>query len=307
MIVSDASSIIAGTRLVKTYHSGILSGEKTFAIRGVDIEIHEGETYALVGESGSGKTTLGRVLLMLIPPTDGMITCNGEDIIHKTDSELVSFRRKMQIIPQHPEDAFNPRWKVSRSILEPYRIHNGLSALPSKKENLLKLLEQTGLDPDYANRYPHQLSGGELQRAAIARTIALEPSFIVCDEPTSMLDVSVQASIIHLLKDIQKKTRVAFLFITHDIRLARIVGDRIGVMYKGLIVEEGPDILNNPRHPYTCSLTENFISKKKIIEDYQNSGCQWQSVCPKADEICCTMPSLSSYNGAKIRCHHLNN
>lgn len=258
----------------------------------------------LVGESGSGKTTLGRLLLMLIHPSEGEITCNGVNITHKTSSDLIPFRRKMQIIPQHPEDAFNPRWKVSRSILEPYNLHPEVNPQRSKTERLLSLLQQTGLDPDYANRYPHQLSGGELQRAAIARVIALKPDFIVCDEPTSMLDVSVQASIIHLLKDIQKKTGVALLFITHDIRLARIVGNRIGVMYKGLIVEEGSDILNTPFHLYTRLLAENSLSRNKTNANSNNLGCQWCSLCPNADDICHTMPLLRTYNSIKIRCHH---
>lgn len=304
MIMSDAYSIIKGTNLIKIFKTGYFPQKQTFAVRGVDIEIQPGETYALVGESGSGKTTLGRMLLMLISPSMGEIIYNGVNITNKNHEELGFFRRKMQIIPQHPEDAFNPRWKVDYSILEPYRIHKGMLDSESMGKKLKELLQQTGLDPEYVKRYPHQLSGGELQRAAIARIIALDPDFIVCDEPTSMLDVSVQASIIHLLKDIQKKTRVAFLFITHDICLAKIVGDRVGVMYKGLIVEEGYGILSSPSHPYTCSLTRQSFSDKKPDNFPLNSGCQWYSVCHKADERCSIMPQLKSINGKKVRCHN---
>jgi len=304
MDMSDASSVIIGTGLKKLYESGIVSRKRTYAVNGVDISIRRGETYVLVGESGSGKTTLGRVLLLLIQPTDGEIICNGINITHKTHYEMIPFRKKMQIIPQHPEDAFNPRWKVSRSILEPYYLHPESFHLQSKTELLTGLLQQTGLDPEYVNRYPHQLSGGELQRAAIARVIALKPEFIVCDEPTSMLDVSVQASIVHLLKDIQKKTGVSLLFITHDIQLARVVGDRVGVMYKGQIVEEGPDILTNPLHPYTHALTTNSLPGEKSYEARYESGCTWRSVCPKADGICHTMPALQACGPVKIRCHH---
>nr|WP_319540683.1 ABC transporter ATP-binding protein [uncultured Methanospirillum sp.] len=302
--MSDASSMIRGTGLIKQYESGIVSRRRTYAVNGVDISIQRGETYVLVGESGSGKTTLGRVLLLLIQPTEGDIIYNGVSITHKNHSELIPFRRKMQLIPQHPEDAFNPRWKVSRSILEPYRLHPESFHLQSKEELLTDLLQQTGLDPEYVNRYPHQLSGGELQRAAIARVIALKPEFIVCDEPTSMLDVSVQASIVHVLKEIQKKDGVGLLFITHDIQLAMVVGDRIGVMYKGLIVEEGSDILKSPLHPYTQALTKSFLSEGKPDEAHYESGCQWRSVCPQTDDLCHTMPTLQAYGPLKIRCHH---
>jgi peptide/nickel transport system ATP-binding protein len=209
----------------------------------------------------------------------------------------------MQIIPQHPEDAFNPRWKLRRSVLEPYEIHTDIPMRGSRQEKLQYLLDRTGLNPDYANRYPHQLSGGELQRAAIARTIALEPDFIVCDEPTSMLDVSVQASIIRLLKDIQRESGVSYLFITHDIRIARLIGDTIGVLYNGLIVEEGPGILHTPLHPYTRSLM--MKSPKNAGPPYPDGkGCPWQSVCPVTDEACIREPVLEKYDPIKIRCHY---
>ncbi|MDD1724687.1 MAG: ATP-binding cassette domain-containing protein, partial [Methanospirillum sp.] len=252
--------------------------------------------------------TLGRILLLLIPPSSGEVLCDGENLASKKKPELARFRKRLQIIPQHPEDAFNPGWKVRRSILEPYAIHPDLTPGNMKNERLLDLLKRTGLNPDYVNRYPHQLSGGELQRAAIARTLALEPEFIVCDEPTSMLDVSVQASIIHLLKEIQQSTGITYLFITHDIMLARIMGDRVGVMHNGRIVEEGPGILDTALHPYTRALRDNTIRGdhhgEKTGGESHSHGCLWSPVCAYADDACTVLPPLRAYNGIRIRCHH---
>ncbi len=302
--MSDVHTLISGTGLKKTFESGIIFPHRTHALKGVDIEILSGQTYVLLGESGSGKTTLGRVLLMLEPPTSGKIIYNGEDITLKTRSELIPFRKRIQIIPQHPEDTFNPRWKLCRSIMEPFMIHKEISINCSKEEKLHELLKLTDLNPDYADRYPHQLSGGELQRAIIARTLAFGPDFIVCDEPTSMLDASVQASIIRLLTDIQKKTGVALLFITHDINLARIIGDRTGVMYNGLIVEEGTGIIERPLHPYTILLTNMKLHSKKSEIVLNSEGCPWRNTCPVTDETCLLNPQLISIFGRNLRCNH---
>lgn len=300
--MSDASTIITGTSLCKTYESGIFTRQSTYAVRDVDFSIQRGETYALVGESGSGKTTLGKLLIMLIHLTSGHLYYKGTQVDPKQKQELGLFRKKMQIIPQHPEDALNPRWKVSYSVLEPFRIHDDLELHGTKKERLNELLDMTGLNHEYANRYPHQLSGGELQRAVIARTLALKPEFIVCDEPTSMLDVSVQASIIHLLQSIQKKTHVALLFITHDIRIASLIGDRIGVMYQGQIVEEGEHIMTKPLHPYTRSLC-GCASPRHQINPKAATGCPFYADCPVSEERCRTQPPLVSWENRKIRCH----
>ena len=170
------------------------------------IEISEGETLALVGESGSGKSTLGRLLLMLIKPTSGEVYFNGLNLTKMKDRELRKIRREIQLIPQHPEDALDPRWKIYDSMVEPLRIHKLVNEKSEEKEFVYKLLEMVGLQEEHLNRYPHELSGGELQRVVIARAISLNPKFIVCDEPTSMLDVSVQASIINLLLHLQKNS-----------------------------------------------------------------------------------------------------
>jgi peptide/nickel transport system ATP-binding protein len=296
--------MIAGTGLVKNFSTGLLSQTHTSAIRGVDIQIQRGETYALVGESGCGKTTLGKLLLLLIQPSEGNIWYKGENITGKRGSDMAMFRRKMQIIPQHPEDALNPRWNLKRSILEPFEIYADIRREKTGNEQLHVLLQQTGLNTDYANRYPHQLSGGELQRAVIARTLALDPEFIVCDEPTSMLDVSVQASIIRLLKEIQQKARVGLLFITHDIRLARFLGDTTGVMHRGQIIEEGPDILKYPLHPYTLMLTSNKKTENILNNVPCETGCHYRPYCYASSEKCEEEPILRNYNGRKIRCHH---
>mgnify|MGYP000011624625 CR=1 FL=1 len=247
--------MIKGVRLHKVFESGFVSKHRIVAVDGVDIEIKDGETLALVGESGSGKSTLGRMLLMLLKPTSGEIFFDGRNLIELRAKELRKIRQKMQLIPQHPESTLDPRWKIYDSIAEPLRIHK-LADNSEEREIVNKLIEIVGLREEHLSRYPHELSGGELQRAVIARVIALNPKFIVCDEPTSMLDVSVQASILNLLMELQRKLGVAYLFITHDLEVARIIARRITVMYGEQIVEEGVGILDEPLH-----LTQEFLSK----------------------------------------------
>ncbi len=304
MTMSGVSSIITGTGLGKTYQSGFFSHQKTFAVQDVDIEIKTGETYALVGESGSGKTTLGKILLKLISPTSGRIFYHNEDITDLQGPELIPIRRKMQIIPQHPEDAFNPRWRLSRSIMEPFLIHGQARENGGLKNVLLELLAETGLNPDYAERYPHQLSGGELQRAAIARALALKPDFILCDEPTSMLDVSVQAAIIQLLLSLQKRSTISLLFITHDLKLADHIADRVGVMYNGHIIEEGSGILKSPMHPYSQSIVRGHKHQRPDQSIPSHESCPFVLQCPNKTEKCQTIPSVTDCSGRKIRCHH---
>lgn len=229
--------MIRGIRLCKIFESGFIKKRRITAVDNVDIEIHEGETLALVGESGSGKSTLGRLLLMLIRPTSGEVYFNGLNLTKIKSKELRRVRREMQLIPQHPEDALDPRWKIYDSIAEPLRIHKLVNDKSEEKEIVHKLLEMVGLQDEHLNRYPHELSGGELQRVIIARAISLNPKFIVCDEPTSMLDVSVQASIINLLTDLQRKLRLTYLFITHDLEVAKLVANRIAVMHRGRIIK----------------------------------------------------------------------
>lgn len=230
--------MIKAIKLCKVFESGFIKKQRIVAVDNVDIEIREGETLALVGESGSGKSTLGRLLLMLIRPTSGEVYFNGMNLTKMKNKELRKVKREMQLIPQHPEDALDPRLRIYDSIAEPLRIHKLVNGKSEEKEIVYKLLEIVGLQEEHLNRYPHELSGGELQRVVIARAISLNPKFIVCDEPTSMLDASVQASIINLLMDLKRKLGLTYLFITHDLEIAKLVADKIAVMHHGRIIKE---------------------------------------------------------------------
>jgi len=222
--------MIEGKGLRKVFRTGIFGGRRIVAVDGVSLRIEEGETVALVGESGSGKSTLGRLLLMLIRPDEGRVFFEGVDLTGLRGRELKKLRARMQLIPQNPEDAFDPRWRLYDSISEPLRIH-GLR----DEERVFELVKAVGLKEEHLDRYPHELSGGELQRAAIARALVTNPKFVVCDEPTSMLDLSTQAAIVRLLMKLKRKMDLAMLFITHDVELAEVVGDRILVMRRGRI------------------------------------------------------------------------
>ncbi|HIH94979.1 TPA: ABC transporter ATP-binding protein [Methanosarcina acetivorans] len=281
------------------------------AVDGVDIRINSGETLALVGESGCGKSTLSRLLLLLIPPTQGEVFFEGQALTGLKQKELRLIRRKIQIVPQQPESALNPRWKIADSICEPFRIHPDV--LPPGKlpeEELEKLLELVGLEPEQAARYPHQLSGGELQRAVIARAIALEPALIICDEPTSMLDVSTQAAIVRLLQALQHRLGCALLFITHDQGLAHAIGDRTAVMFGGQIVEEGQDVLDRPLHPFTRKLTSIPDSASLQCPELQGNripgSCVYYRFCPEKTKNCLHSPELKKYDDRKVRCHNIS-
>ncbi len=214
--------MLKGEKLKKTFKTGILRSKTISVLNDVDIEIREGETVALIGESGSGKTTLGRVLLMLIKPDSGRVIFEGTDLTKLKRKELKKLRLKMQLIPQNPEDALNPRWKVYDSIAEPLKIHGMY-----EHERVVEIAKKVGLKREQLSRYPWQLSGGELQRVVIARALIVKPKFVVCDEPTSMLDLSTQATIIRLLMKLQKEMNTSYLFITHDFELAELIADRI--------------------------------------------------------------------------------
>ncbi len=230
--------MIEGKKIKKVFKSGIFGGKTVVAVDNVDITVYDGETVALVGESGSGKSTLGRILLMLIKPDEGKVIFDGVDLTKLRGRELRRFRTKMQLIPQNPEEALDPRWRIYDSIAEPIRIHKLADSRNEEEELILELIRAVGLKEEHLNRYPHELSGGELQRAVIARALTLNPKFIVCDEPTSMLDISTQASIVRLLMEFQKRLGISYLFITHDLELAEVIADRILVMRSGKIVDE---------------------------------------------------------------------
>ena len=247
-------------RLVEVKHLKQYFGSKKNVVKAIDdisFEIYEGETFGLVGESGSGKSTTGRALLRLYKPTDGEILFEGKDIANlKKGKELLEFRKEAQMIFQDPYASLDGRMKVRDIIAEGIDIH-GLAKTAEDRDAMVdELLETVGLNKEHANRYPHEFSGGQRQRIGIARALAVNPKFIVCDEAISALDVSIQAQIVNLLKRLQKEIGLTYLFIAHDLSMVKYISDRIAVMYRGRIVEMGSAdcVYNNPQHPYTKSL-----------------------------------------------------
>ncbi len=231
-------------------------GRHLRAVNQVSFEIGEGETFGLIGESGSGKSTLGRMILRLENASEGCVKLDGRDITNMRGRALKAVRRQMQAVFQDPYSALNPRMKVGTLIAEPLVVHGFPGGKAARQARVAELLAQVGLASDAAERFPHQFSGGQRQRIGIARALALSPRLIVADEPVTALDVSIQAQIINLLRDLQINTGVSLLFIAHDLNVVRHLCHRIGVMWRGRIVESGPtvDIFNDPRHPYTRSL-----------------------------------------------------
>ncbi|KOP79620.1 ABC transporter ATP-binding protein [Cytobacillus solani] len=276
------------------------------AVDGVSFYIKKGETFGIVGESGCGKSTAGRTIIGLYNRTKGEVIYEGENVHQMTGKERFAFQRKMQMIFQDPYASLNPRSTVREIISEPMEVH-GL--YPDKKERLeriYQLLEDVGLNRDHANRYPHEFSGGQRQRIGIARALSLDPEFIIADEPISALDVSVQAQVVNLLKDLQKKKGLTFLFIAHDLSMVKHISDRIGVMYLGNLVEqtESANLYKNPLHPYTQALLSAIPIPDPDVEDRRErmilkgelpspinppSGCVFKTRCPLAMDACQTI------------------
>jgi len=294
------SDILKAISVWKVFRSGIAFKRNKIAVKNVSFSIKEGETFTLLGESGSGKTTLGKLSLALIKPTSGNIAFKGLDFTKANKEQIKRLQRNMGFIPQSPETALDPRWKIYDSIAEPLRLSN-LS--PKEVEiKVYELAEKVALERELLSRYPHELSGGELQRAVIARAIALTPKFIVCDEPTSMLDVSIQASIINLLLDLKNRLNVTFLFITHDTELAEAISDRTAIMFRGEIVEEGKDIFTNPLHPYTKAL---FEAKRKLSKESppeRETGCSFLGLCEEKFHLCYENPKSFEIEGHRVKC-----
>ena len=273
------------------------------AVDGLNFEILPGETFGLVGESGCGKSTTGRAIVKIYTPTEGRVEFDGEDITKIKGKELSEFRKNVQMIFQDPYASLNPRMTVGEIIREPMDIHNIYSTKEERENRVRELLEIVGLKPDHIRRYPHEFSGGQRQRIGIARTLALNPKFIVCDEPISALDVSIQAQVVNLLENIQEKMGISYLFIAHDLSMVKHISDRIGAMYLGNMVEigEADDVYNSPLHPYTQALLSAVPipdpkvarQKKRIVLEGElpspidpPSGCVFRTRCPNATERC---------------------
>ncbi len=297
---------------------GFAGRARVHAVDGVDLAIDEGETFGLVGESGSGKSTLGRCILRLVPPTSGKIWFGEEELTRLRGEALRKTRLRLQIVFQNPMASLDPRMSAGQTIAEPLRVHRGLSA-EEAAARVQELLKRVGLHPEVAEKYPPELSGGQCQRIAVARALALEPRFIVLDEPTSSLDVSVQAQIVNLLKELQRELGLTYLFITHDLALVSYLADRVGVMYLGKLMEVGGavDVLQHGQHPYTMALRnavplpdpERVRTHVPLQGEIPSaleppSGCRFRTRCPWAQKRCADEePPLREFGKTWVACH----
>jgi len=322
----SAGSLVDVTGLKKYFpvRSGLFSRVSAWvkAVDDVSFHLRQGETLGLVGESGCGKTTVGRSILRLMEPTAGQVTFEGKDVLALGPKELRQTRRRMQIIFQDPYSSLNPRMTIGSIVSEPLKIHK-IAKGKALEDQVDQLLMKVGLRPEHQSRYPYEFSGGQRQRVGIARALALNPKFIVCDEAVSALDVSIQAQILNLLRDLQKEFHLSYLFITHDLNVVQYLADRIAVMYLGKLAEVAmaEDLFNAPKHPYTQALlSANPVpdptakSKRVVLPGdvpsplHPPSGCRFHPRCPEVMEVCKTVePQLIQIGppekGHQVWCH----
>ena len=337
--MNEQKILVEAQHLQQYFPAGGFGKRKRFvqAVDDVSFAIRKGETLGLVGESGCGKTTVGRTLLRLYEPTDGRILYDGEVIFDsgrhpdangeckKVAVDMLPFRRKMQMVFQDPYASLDPRMTIGDIVGEPLDIHHLTSSRQERSERILALLEQVGLNSEHANRYPHEFSGGQRQRVGIARALAVDPEFIVCDEPVSALDVSIQAQVVNMFEELQSSLGLTYLFIAHDLSVVRHISNRIGVMYLGKMVElaDSFELISHSVHPYTRSLISAIPLADPIkarasrrvplsgdVPSPLNppSGCRFRTRCPYADEKCtCEVPVLEEVGpGHFAACHHLD-
>jgi oligopeptide transport system ATP-binding protein len=292
----------------------------THAVRGVDLRVARGETLAVVGESGAGKSTVGRLVLRLIEPDRGQVRLDGIDVLAQGRTELRALRKRMQMVFQDPYGSLDPRMVVEDSVGEPLAVHFGLRG-SDRRRRVLELLDRVGIGEHQAERYPYEFSGGQLQRIAIARALAVEPDLIVCDEPVAALDVSIRSQVINLLRELQRERGVAYVFISHDLSLVRRIAGRVAVMFQGAVVEEGETatLFANPRHPYTQALLEvipvadprrraerSRAAKRVATEgERESAGCAYAARCPHAMDVCWAEPPRlrGVDDGTRVSCH----
>ena len=302
--------------------NGFMRTLKLKAVDDVTFDIKEGETLGLVGESGCGKTTVGRTILQLYKPTAGEVWFDGKEI--KDPKSIQAFRKQAQMVFQDPYSSLDPRMTVSDIIGEPLDVHKLYSNKKERMEKIHHLMDLVGLSSEHASRYAHEFSGGQRQRIGIARALAVDPKFIVCDEPVSALDVSIQAQVVNMFEDLQKKLGLTYLFIAHDLLVVKHISTRIAVMYLGKLIEIGPsnDLYHNPMHPYTISLLSAVpVPDPKVARANQRillegdvpsplhmpSGCPFRTRCPRATAQCAeVMPELKEVQpGRFVACHNL--
>ncbi len=328
MTAENNGTLLHVDHLVKhfpiTRHRWVVFTQNAGAVHAVDdvsFDLKRGETLGLVGESGCGKSTTGRTILQLYRPTAGHVYFEGKDLAVMKGEDLRKMRRRMQMIFQDPYASLNPRMTVGEIIGEPLLVHN-MANQKEAEERVKELLKLVGLNPAYTNRYPHEFSGGQRQRIGVARALALQPAMIVCDEPISALDVSIQAQVVNLLEDLQDRLGLTYLFIAHDLSMVRHICDRVAVMYLGVIVEmaDRNELYEHPLHPYTKALLsavpipdpkKDRARKRTVLAgDVPSpinppSGCRFHPRCPVADEICSLeTPVLRDLSqGHRVACH----